>query len=166
MEFQIGDAVFHPVHGIGHIVSIAERHFTQDQARLYYEITTEKSTVWMPIESSGVIGLRRVTSKHELTRYRNILKSKPAPLNDDHGKRRLELTNQLKTSSFEVVCQIVRDLTARSRRKRLTQLDTVTLRKARGELEQEWSAAAGIPLTDAEKEIDALLLEGQRRFAT
>ncbi len=162
MQFQVGDAVFHPVHGVGRVVSIAERRFVEDRARMYYEISTEKSTVWMPIESSAVIGLRRVTAKRNLVRYRNILKSRPASLDDDHGKRRVDITNRLKAGSLQIVCEVVRDLSARGAHKRLTQLDTDTLRKARAELEQEWAAAAGISLADASAEIDALLNEKRR----
>jgi RNA polymerase-interacting CarD/CdnL/TRCF family regulator len=161
MEFQVGDMVFHPVHGVGHIVRIAERRFIEDHARLYYEIASEKSTVWMPIEASAAIGLRRVTAKRELARYRSVLKSRPAALDDDHGKRRLYIANQLRAGSLQIVCQVVRDLTARGWRRRLTQLDTDTLRKARAELEQEWAAAEGTSVADAGTEIDALLRDRQ-----
>lgn len=157
MDFQVGDAVIHPVHGVGHIVGIAEKRFVEDQSRLYYEITTEKSTVWLPIESSDAIGLRRVVAKRELARYRSTLKSRASRLNDDHGKRQLEIASRRKAGSLKILCEVVRDLTARGSRKRLTQLDNDTLRKARAELEQEWSAAAGISVADAGAEIDALL---------
>lgn len=162
MEFQVGDAVIHPVHGVGQIVGIAEKRFIEDRSRLYYEIATEKSTVWLPIESSDAIGLRRVVAKRELVRYRNTLKSRAAPLNDDHGKRQMEIATRRKAGSLKILCEVVRDLTARGARKRLTQLDTDTLRKARAELEQEWAAAAGISITDASAEIDALLNERHR----
>lgn len=162
MAFQVGDAVIHPVHGVGHIVGITERRFLEDRSRMYYEITTEKSTVWLPIESSDSIGLRRVVAKRDLARYRSTLKSRAAPLNDDHGKRQMEIASRRKEGSLKILCEVVRDLTARGAHKRLTQLDNDTLRKARAELEQEWSAAAGISLADASAEIDALLNEKRR----
>jgi len=74
----------------------------------------------------------------------------------------LDISNRLKAGSLQMVCEVVRDLTARGARKRLTQLDTDTLRRARAELEQEWAAAAGISIADAGAEIDALLGEHQR----
>jgi CarD family transcriptional regulator len=165
MEFQVGDLVFHPVHGVGHIVGIAKKEFVQDRAQVYYEITTSKSTVWMPIDASHTIGLRRITAKRDLGRYRTVLKSRPARLDNDHGKRRLYLLNQLKEGSLRIVCEVVRDLTARGWRNRLTQMDTSILRKAREELDQEWAAAAGVSLEDATQEIDNLLQDGQRRYA-
>ena len=161
MEFQVGDAVFHPVYGIGHVVAISGKSFAENQARMYYEITTEKSTVFMPVDSSAKAGLRRATGKRELARYRSVLKSPPVGLADDHAKRRLDIANQLKQGSLQIVCQVVRDLSARAVSKRLTQLDSTTLRKARADLEQEWAAANGTSMADAAKEIDALLADGQ-----
>lgn len=162
MTFQVGDAVIHPVHGVGHIVGIIEKRLVEDRSRLYYEIATEKSTIWMPIELSATIGLRRVVAKRELARYRAMLKSRAAPLNDNHSKRQAEIALRRKTGSLKILCEVVRDLTARSARKRLTQLDNDTLRKARAELEREWAAAAGISVVDAGAEIDALLNDKRR----
>ncbi|MBI5304673.1 MAG: hypothetical protein HY868_21245 [Chloroflexi bacterium] len=166
MEFQVGDTVFHPVHGVGHIVAIAENELIGHQARMYYQITMEHSTVWVPVEAHLTIGLRHLTSKRDLARYRSVLKSRPTTLDDDHTKRRVAMTNQLKEGSLQIVCQLVRDLTARGWHKRLTQVDTTTLLKAREKLEQEWAAAAGISSIETSAEIDALLLEGKQHFMT
>ena len=51
MPFQIGDFVFHPAHGVGRIVRLEERRFVREQARLYYEVLTPKSTIWVPVET-------------------------------------------------------------------------------------------------------------------
>jgi RNA polymerase-interacting CarD/CdnL/TRCF family regulator len=115
----------------------------------------------LPIDASAKAGLRRATGKRELARYRSVLKSSPVALADDHAKRRLDLASQLKAGSLQIVCQVVRDLSARAVSKRLTQLDSTTLRKARADLEQEWAAANGTSMADAAKEIDALLADGQ-----
>jgi len=157
--------VFHPIHGIGHIVRISEERLVDARARMYYEIVMSNSTVWVPVESHATIGLRHLTSKRDLARFRTILKSQPSNLDDDHTKRRTTITMQLKEGSLETACKLVRDLTARGWRKRLTQVDTTTLRKIREKLDQEWAAAAGIPLTEATAEIDGLLQKGKQEYA-
>lgn len=164
MQFEVGDTVFHPVHGVGHITAISENRFVGNQNRQYYEVATEKSTIWVPIEASATIGLRRVTVKRDLARYRSVLKSHPTWLDDDHGKRRLYIANRLKEGSLDVACQVVRDLTARGWNKRLTQVDTIALRKVREGLDQEWAAAEGVSIAEATQEIDALLLEGRQAY--
>lgn len=164
MEFQVGDAVFHPIYGVGQVVAIADGQFSNNPGRMYYEITIGNSTVWVPVEAHATIGLRHVTTKRELSRYRTLLKSRPLHLENDHAKRRTAISNQLKEGSLQIVCEIVRDLTARSWNKRLTQVDMVTLRKAREKLVQEWAAACGVSITEANTEIDELLQQGKKDF--
>jgi RNA polymerase-interacting CarD/CdnL/TRCF family regulator len=55
------------------------------------------------------------------------------------------------------LCEVVRDLTAWSLRKRLGPADKNTLQNTRERLYREWAIAAGVPMTEATKEIDALL---------
>jgi RNA polymerase-interacting CarD/CdnL/TRCF family regulator len=59
------------------------------------------------------------------------------------------------------MCEVVRDLTARSWEKSLNEADSSSLRKAREALCQEWAASKGISLTDADQEVEALLVEAR-----
>ncbi|MFC1976062.1 CarD family transcriptional regulator [Chloroflexota bacterium] len=165
MQFKVDDFVVHPAYGVGHIVKIEEKQFSEiGAARLYYKITLSRSTIWIPIEAQATIGLRLVTAKRDLDQYRNLLKSRPASLNNNHPQRHVELASRLKQGSFQVMCEIVRDLTAWARRKSLGSADKATLQKARENLYQEWATAAGVPNTEAIKEIDALLRTSQQAF--
>ena len=58
MPYQVNDYVVHPAHGVGHIVSLAMQSFFNTEARLYYEIAIERSTVWVPVDTSVSSGLR------------------------------------------------------------------------------------------------------------
>lgn len=159
MEFKIGDRVVHPTHGTGQIVNIEKKQFSEKMARLYYEVALPKLiTLWIPIEAQLTSGLRPVTPQNDLDHYRNLLKSPSVPLTVNHHQRHLELVSRLKQGSFQVICEVVRDLTALGRHKNLGVTDTATLQKTRQSLSQEWAAAASISLTEAIKEIDTLLL--------
>jgi CarD family transcriptional regulator len=164
MQFKVDDFVVHPLHGVGHIVEIAEKRFSEKETRLYYKLTWPKRVVWIPVEAQAIIGLRLVTAKSDLDQYRNLLKSRPAPLAQKHYQRHLELVSRLKQSSFQVVCEVVRDLTAWGWRKPLGTADTTMLQKARESLYQEWATSAGVSNTEAIKEIDALLRTSQQAF--
>jgi CarD family transcriptional regulator len=158
MEFKIDDVVVHPVHGIGHIVEIEEKRFSEKETQLYYKLMWPKRTVWIPVEEAqATVGLRLVTAGSELDQYRRLLKSLPDPLPQKHYHRHQELVTRLKESSFRVVCEVVRDLTAWGWRKPLGSADTTLLQKARENLNREWAAAAGISMPEAVKEIDTLL---------
>ena len=157
MQFKINDLVVYPAYGIGRIVEIEEKRFSEKGARLYYKITLPKRTVWIPVEAQEASGLRLVTLKSDLNQYRTLLKSPPVALHKNHYWRHLELVSRLKQGSFQVVCEVVRDLTAWGWRKPLGQTDTSTLRKTRESLYQEWATAAGVSLVEAIKEVEALL---------
>jgi CarD family transcriptional regulator len=157
MQFKVGDAVVHPQHGLGHIVNIEEKRFSEKGTRLYYQITLSRSTLWIPVEAQETIGLRLATTRNDLDRYRHLLKNPPVPLDQNHSRRQLELAGRFDRGSFQGMCELVRDLTAWSRQKRLATTDATTLQKARESLSQEWATAAGLSLREANKEIDSLL---------
>jgi RNA polymerase-interacting CarD/CdnL/TRCF family regulator len=158
MQFKTDDLVVHPTYGVGRVAEIEEKQFSEKGMRLYYKITLPKRTVWIPVEAQGSLGFRLVTAKSDLDPYRHVLKSPPVPLNTNHQQRRLDLVSRLKQGSFQGVCEVVRDLTAWSRRKSLGQADMATLQKTRQSLYQEWATAAGVSTSEAIKEIDSLLL--------
>lgn len=163
IPFKIDEWVVHPQHGIGRVIKLETRQFAPGTARLYYEIALTKGTIWVPVEAHAN-GLRKLTPKGDLARYRGVLKSRPKPLATDHRRRQLELTDRMKESSFGARCEIVRDLTAHSWPKPLGESSAGLLRLAHEVLDQEWAAADGLSLTEAAHEVQALLLEGRQKY--
>lgn len=164
MQFNVGEFVVHPVYGVGHIVKIEEKRFYEKEKRLYYRIIWPERTVWVPVEARATSRLRLVTAKRDLDQYRDLLKSPPVPLPKKHHQRHLELINRLKQGSFQVVCEVVRDLTAWGWRKPLGPTDKTTLQKTRERLHQEWAKAADVSINEVINEIDSLLRTSQRAF--
>ena len=162
MPFHVGDRIFHPIHGVGQIETVEKKNLLGNIARLYYQIRTEKSTVWVPVDSQPAIGLRLLTTKRDLGRLRTILKGRPASLTDNHSKRHLEIASRLTEGSLEMTCAVVRDLAARSSKQSLSSADAASLRKARERLYQEWAAAQGVSVTRATEEVEALLAQAHK----
>jgi RNA polymerase-interacting CarD/CdnL/TRCF family regulator len=157
MQFSVGDFVVHRVYGIGHINKIAKKQFSQKQARTYYQVIWSRRTVWVPLKADVPRCLRLVTAKGELDRYRKLLKSRPTDLARNHHRRRRDLVKRLRSGSFEAVCEVVRDLTARNRQKPLGPADLQLLAQTQESLYQEWAMAAEITETEALKEVEALV---------
>jgi CarD family transcriptional regulator len=164
MQFKIGDFIVHPVYGVGRIINIEEKQFSEKGACLYYKAALPRRIVWVPLEANGAVGLRLVTAKCDLDQYRTLLKSRPVPLNKNHHRRHLELVTRLRQGSFQEVCEVVRDLTAWGWRKPLGPTDTATLQKTRESLYQEWAAAAGVSKTEAIREVESLLLATRQAY--
>lgn len=166
MTFQLNDQVVHPYHGLGEIEEIVTKTFPGVAEQQYYEVAFPSTTVWVPVDTGSTGSLRLVTPSQELDRYRSVLRSRPNPVNEDHRQRRVEITDQLKLGSFQILCEIVRDLTFYGWHKPLRDLDAALLRRAREGLNQEWAAAEGVSLQEATAEIDVLLQEAHAAYPT
>jgi CarD family transcriptional regulator len=164
MSFKVGDSVVHPAHGVGRVVRLEPKRFFGAETRLYYEVAMHNGTYWVPVEPSDANHLRALTAKSDLARYRALLRERPTSLNQDHRQRHLEVMGRLRQGAFRDMCEIVRDLTARSWRKPLREADTASLRRARERLCQEWAAAEDVTLAEATREVDALLLEARQVY--
>jgi RNA polymerase-interacting CarD/CdnL/TRCF family regulator len=163
-HFKVGDQVIYPGSGVARIASVKTQSFSEGGARVYYEVVNERSTVWVQADGDNATGLRPLTRRDELPRYRAVLRGRPATLNQDPRQRRVDTLNQLKRGTLQDICEVVRDLSARGWLKPLGEGDTTGLRRSRGGLCEEWAAAAGVSLEEATAEINALLLEARQTF--
>jgi len=161
MSFKIGDQVVHPRHGLGQVTKLAVKQFVQGEKRPFYEIAFPGSTLWVPLNLS-TSGVRKVTVKSEIAGCRQLLKAPAMPLNSDTRTRQAELTTHLKSGTLTARCEVVRDLTAYSRRNLLNGTIAAFLRATRAVLCQEWAAVEGITVEEAAIEIDSLLEKGRR----
>ena len=163
MRFRANDWLVHPQHGVGQVVRLETRRFGPGTSLEYYEIAIPTGTVWVPV-SGPANGLRKLTPKGDLGRYRGVLKGRPTPLTADHKQRRIVLVERSKESSFQARCEVVRDLTAHGWDKPLNESSGNLLRNARLVLCAEWAAAEGLSLAEAACEVEALLLEGRETY--
>ena len=164
MEFKPGDDVVHPNYGVGHIVRLEERELAASGLRWYYVLAIGTATVWVPLQADGATTLRAVTCRQDLEQYRTVLSGQPLLLDRDFKKRSLDLIERLTHSSFQVLCEIVRDLTAFGWHRPIGETDATLLKKVRDNLWQEWAAATGLPLSEAVLEVNALLLAGEHAY--
>ena len=164
MPFKAGDFIVHPTHGLGNIMRLEEKRLVTDQPRWYYVVAVDKSTVWVPVDENNTAGLRAVTPKKELDRYRAVLKSQPGALERDHTKRRTLINERVKKGSFQSLCEAVRDLSAQSWKRPLSEADLTLLQRLSGSLYREWAASAGVSLPDATAEVQSLLQEARQVY--
>lgn len=166
MPFKAGDSIVHPTHGVGSIVRLEEKRLAENQPRWYYVVVVDKSTLWIPVDGNNTAGLRAVTPKKDLDHYRAVLKSRPGALERDHNKRRMLIHERVKQGSFQNLCEVVRDLSAQSWKRPLSEADLTLLQRLSHSLYREWAAAAGMSLPDATAEVQALLQEARQIYKT
>jgi RNA polymerase-interacting CarD/CdnL/TRCF family regulator len=163
MRFRTNDWLVHPQYGVGRVVKLETKQIGLGTRLEYYEIAISTGTVWVPVEGHPS-GLRKVTLKDDLGRYRVVLKGRPTPLAADHKQRHLTLVERLKESTLQAKCEVVRDLMAFRWSKSLNESSSMMLRSTRHFLCSEWAAAEGLSIAEATDEIDALLLEGKATY--
>lgn len=165
MSFKIDEQVVYPAYGVGRIVRLVMKEYLEAEARPYYEIAIGKNTLWVLVEAADrVTMLRPVTPKANLAQYREVLRGCPETLTADPRQRQQEVNRRLKRGSFLDVCEIVRDLSARSWYRSPGESDSALLRKTRDALCEEWVAADGSSLPAAVAEINALLFEARQTY--
>lgn len=164
MQFKVGDFVVHSAYGLGQVVTLQKKQLSEGEARLYYEVATQKNNVWVPVDSAATGTLRALTTKADLNRFKEVLRAKPQPLNVDRRVRQTEINERLKRGSFQTICEVVRDLTALGWRKPLGEADSALLRRATDTLCQEWAAAANSTVLVAQQQISALIAESKQAY--
>jgi CarD family transcriptional regulator len=157
MQFQVGDQVVHPVHGVGTITAFSKQRFIGAIARSYYEVTYRSATVWVPVNEQGQSVLRGIASKNSLKSCRRLLKSPPVPLVKNRQQRQREIAQRMGARSLLSLCRIVRDLSAAGREKPLGSIESNLLHKTFQALCEEWAASDGVTSKLALDEIESLL---------
>jgi RNA polymerase-interacting CarD/CdnL/TRCF family regulator len=162
MNFNQGDQVVHQDFGVGIVVSIEGMSFDGNQVRLFYRVEFLKTTIWLSVGSQSSRGLRRITPKNKLYRFRALLKSSPVVLDADFRTRQRALENQIDKGTFQSLCEVVRDINAWNWLKPLNNYEKALLKQSRACLAAEWSAISGLGVSEALNEIDGFLLTGRQ----
>jgi CarD family transcriptional regulator len=118
--FQIGDKVFHPIHGAGTVVEVKERR-SLGNARRYYSIallSQPKTVLMVPVKAAQEIGLRPPLQQSDLDRVWGILKDDPEILPTDHEQRYELLKDRLREGDTLHIAAALRDMAWREETER------------------------------------------------
>jgi CarD family transcriptional regulator len=158
MQFSIGDKIIHPRFGAGEIVDEEHRELV-DGYNHYCVIRVHRTgaTAYVPKDKMTELGVRLVMSQSKLGQVYETLRAVPRKLSNDYKKRQAGVQEKLGTSLPVPIAEAVRDLTWRSKRKRLTQKDETLLNKGRELLAIEIALVTDTQVLDAQETIDAEL---------
>jgi CarD family transcriptional regulator len=118
--YQIGDKVFHPVHGAGTVVEVKERR-SLGSARRYYSISLlsqPKTVLMVPVKTAQEIGLRPPLRRSDLARVWGVLKQDPETLPTDHEQRYELLKGRLRDGNALHIAAALRDMAWREETER------------------------------------------------
>lgn len=110
-EFQIGNKVVYPSHGVGEIVEIESQIIADTQLEVYViSFPQDKMTLRVPVSRASISGLRALASKASINEVYNILNGKPKRGNKMWSRRAQEYEAKINSGEIEAVAEVVRDL--------------------------------------------------------
>lgn len=118
--YQVGDKVFHPIHGAGTIVEVRERRSLGNPHR-YYSISLlsqPKTVLMVPVKTAQEIGLRPPLPRSDLDQVWGVLGERPEPLPTDHEQRYELLRDRLRDGNALHIAAALRDMAWREETER------------------------------------------------
>jgi RNA polymerase-interacting CarD/CdnL/TRCF family regulator len=163
--YKVGDTVVHWIYGSGKIVAINDKGLPGEPCA-YYEIEGSEQTLWVPVDENGRSSLHLPTSRSDFKLLTNILRSQGEKMSDNPYQRQDQLAERMLKASPRDLCLVIRDLTYRSHRGKLSSNDTRVLNHAQSFLLDEWELSLGTPREKARRQMEWIIKEKPARQNT
>jgi len=132
VEFQVGEKVIYPNHGIGVVESIQTRPVDGGKISLYeLRILANDSRVWVPQQNADGVGLRPVIRPAEVRKIFNLLGDGRVEQLSNWKGRFKENSDKMRTGSLFEVAIVLKGLTYLSRKKALSFREKRMLERAK-----------------------------------
>ena len=155
MEFEVGEKVIYPNHGIGVVESIQSRAVGGGQISLYeLRILANDSRVWVPQQNADGVGLRPVIRPSDVRKIFNLLgDGKVEQLSNWKGRFK-ENSDKMRSGSIYEVASVLKGLASLSRKKSLSFREKRMLDRARFLIVSEIAEVEGKPVAWAEEKVE------------
>jgi len=162
MNFNVGDKVVYPNHGVGTIENISSRAFAGQFERYYFLRLSSKSlTVMVPFSHVGEIGLRKVTRNGEMARVLDFLADGRCQRYHDWKDRFKENTERMRQGSLLSVAEVLKGLLLLQSQKVLSFREKKMLDRARHMLTTELSTSRAMNESEAAGLLEKSLVKAQ-----
>jgi CarD family transcriptional regulator len=110
-EFQLGEKVVYPSHGVGEITGIDVQSIGGIEIKVYVvSFPQDKMTLKVPVNRASASGLRSLVSKSDLTKIYGTLQGKAKQGNRMWSRRAQEYETKIHSGDIIAVAEVVRDL--------------------------------------------------------
>jgi CarD family transcriptional regulator len=158
VEFQVGEKVIYPNHGIGIVESIQTRPIPGGKISLYQlRILSNDSRVWVPQQNADGVGLRHVITASDVRRIYNLLADGNIDQHPNWKGRFKENSDKMRTGSLYEVAVVLKGLTYLSRKKALSFREKRMLDRAKFLLVSEIAEVEGKTAPVVEERVDRAL---------
>ena len=157
-EFQIGDTVVYPSHGVGKIVLI-ETQMVVGTEHKFYVVTFDKDkmTLKVPMNRAEKAGLRQLSSNADITKALDTLKGKAKAAKGMWSKRAQEYEAKINSGDVVQISEVLRDLHRNVEDPSRSYSERVIYESAFQRFVNEYSAAALLSIDEASAKVKEIL---------
>ncbi len=121
LQFDIGDKVIYPNHGLGVIERIEDRTILGTTCGFYsLRMATSDTTVLVPVDNVGDVGLRRAIGDHEVKKLFTLLGNGKIENHQNWKGRFKDNSDKMRTGSIYDVVDVLKSLNHLSQSKNLS----------------------------------------------
>jgi len=155
VEFQVGEKVIYPNHGVGVVEKIQDDGVPGGVYVL--RLLGNESRVWVPRRNADGVGLRPVISARDARKLLGLLGDGCIDQHANWKGRFKENSDKMRTGSVFEVAMVLKGLTALSRKKSLSFREKRMLDRAKFLIVSEVAEAEGKPQSSIETLVDQAL---------
>ena len=158
MNFEVGQLVIYPNHGIGLIERIEQKQFGASAFSMYeLRLSFNNSTIHVPIENAHEVGLRLPVSFDDCHLLFADLSDDFTPIPTDWKTRHRDYSEKVRHGQLFAVAEVLKKLTFLSRQKPLSFREQRLLEKSRYLVVSELAAVCNSNNCQIEERIDQAL---------
>ena len=157
-DFNVGDYVVYPMHGVGEISAVQHQNILGKRTLCYIlEIENSKMKVMIPVESAKERGIRSIIQKKDVKKVLDLLKKDEVDTEEDWKIRYQNNMNKIKSGSIYSVAEVCRNLYKRARDKELSLMERRLYESAYSLITSELALARSVSTEEASNLISEVL---------
>lgn len=164
-NFQVGDKVVYPNHGVGIIEQVTSRTVGANVEKFYLlKIKASSLKVMIPFANAGNVGLRRVVRNGEVQKIMDFLGGNDVDSNADWKDRFKENSDKMRTGSLLETAGVLKSLLALHQVKPLSFREKKMLDRARYLLVSELALAKNVDEAAIEDQLTKALAKSKLKL--
>jgi CarD family transcriptional regulator len=164
-QFNVGERVVYPNHGVGVIEQISSRTIGSAVERFYLlRIRSSSLKVMVPFQNAETVGLRRIVKNSEAQKILEYLSDGKCESSSDWKNRFKENSDKMRTGSLLEVAVVLKGLLMLASQKPLSFREKKMLERARFLLISEMAMARERNEEDVEEELRRALMKCKLRW--
>ena len=167
LQYSVGDFIVYPSHGVGEITAIQTFEIAEEKLEMYNVIfDKEKMTLKIPTIKAKEIGIRKVSSRNEMKKTLEILKTKAKIRRTMWSRRAQEYEAKINSGILTELTEVVRDLFRNSNQPEQSYSERQLYESARDRLAREVAVVEKTDDIKAVEKIEIILNDATRKTSS